>query len=287
MENSRICIGLCCFNSSRGLPYVIRNLIHLKDLFFSFQIIFYYDHSADNTIYLLKSFQNEYPEIITIIENPISVNGNKLDKIANARNNILKMIYNKFPEYEYFAMMDTNEYACIGELNLDVLKEVFSKDKITQWDSVSFDREAGYYDLWALSFPPFVYSFFHFRYNVQMVELMGKELKYLLAIQKKNRPNEFIPVYSAFNGFAIYKAKSFDGCIYTPNINLNLFPMGSIEYQTNLVPKNQLLNLFTTDCEHRHFHLQAINKNGAKIRIYPKSVFRKLQVPIKGLRGPA
>lgn len=40
------------------------------------------------------------------------------------------------------------------------------------------------------------------------------------------------------------------------------------------------------DCEHRHFHLEAIVKNNAKIRISTQSLFKKVENPPKGLRGP-
>jgi hypothetical protein len=270
------------------LPAVIRNLRQLKPLFREFQILFFYDRSDDNTLEILKAFQSEDPAHIIIIENQTPVFGDKLAKIAFARNGILRIIRDQFADYEYFAMMDTNEYSCIGELNLDVLAEVFSADIIQQWDSVSFDREAGYYDYWALSFHPFVYSFFHFKFNVRMQDLMKQAFQDGLTRQKATDPTRLIPVYSAFNGFAIYKADRFTDCTYTPVIDLSLFPPGSVEKQINLIPRNQLLNLFTTDCEHRHFHLEAIQKHGARIRIYPKSVFRKVHHPSSdGLRGPA
>ena len=46
-------------------------------------------------------------------------------------------------------------------MNLDILCEVFTEKNLKKWDSVSFDREDGYYDYWALSFHNFIYSFHH------------------------------------------------------------------------------------------------------------------------------
>ena len=40
------------------------------------------------------------------------------------------------------------------------------------------------------------------------------------------------------------------------------------------------------DCEHRHFHLEAIKKNNARIRISTKYVFSKFNNPPKNSRGP-
>ena len=36
-------------------------------------------------------------------------------------------------------MMDSNEYSCIGDINIDVLKESLL---LNNWDSLSFDRAA-------------------------------------------------------------------------------------------------------------------------------------------------
>ena len=40
------------------------------------------------------------------------------------------------------------------------------------------------------------------------------------------------------------------------------------------------------DCEHRHFHLESIQKNNARIRISPKSVFSKVGNSLHKSRGP-
>ena len=48
----------------------------------------------------------------------------------------------------------------------DLPKAARSRENILKindkWDCISFNREAGYYDMWALSFIPYVYSFNHF-----------------------------------------------------------------------------------------------------------------------------
>lgn len=114
-------------------------------------------------------------------------------------------------------MMDSNEYSCIGDINLEVIMSVLSRD---DWDAISFDREAGYYDTWALSFEPYMYSFFHFTNWNKVVNMMRDEFRKLLADYKNNKPDELIPVYSAFNGFSIYKTDKFVNCKYDSNINL-------------------------------------------------------------------
>ena len=209
--------------------------------------------------------------------------GRVLDKsrtmrIANARNEILnymrlsekKCVYNK-----YFIMMDSNEYACVGQINIDTLRDALQRSH--EWDSISFDREAGYYDYWALSFDPHIYSFYHVQNKHDVLHQMVAS--FATKLNASRDLHMLIPVYSAFNGFAIYKTHMFLNCSYSSFIHIPLFPK-------ELLP-SKIVNNFKNDCEHRKFHLEAIKKNGAKIMVSPLSIFHKLPIPNPNLRGPA
>lgn len=83
-------------------------------------------------------------------------------RIAVARNGILHVIrslHSKGFCNEYFIMMDSNEYACVGQINIPTLRSALERSD--EWDSVSFNRDAGYYDYWALSYDRYIYSTFH------------------------------------------------------------------------------------------------------------------------------
>ena len=199
-------------------------------------------------------------------------------RIANARNEILnyirlletQRIFNK-----YFIMMDSNEYACVGNINIDALCHALARSD--EWDSISFHREAGYYDYWALSFDPHIYSFYHVQNKDETLNNMVDS--FTIKLNEARESRDFIPVYSAFNGFAIYKTNMFLNCSYSSMIHIHLFPK-------ELLP-SKILNHFKNDCEHRKFHLEAIKKNGAKIMVSPLSMFYKLPIPDPSLRGPA
>lgn len=278
------CIGLCVYNNEQGLPAVIRNLLHIKNHFVKTKIIFFYDPSQDNSLFLLMDLKKRFPAEVDIIINKQTKTNMRTENIANARNGILQVIREKYSQVKYFVMMDSNEYSCIGDIQIDVLKGVFSNSE--KWDSISFDREAGYYDYWALSFNPYVYSFFHFNNWRVVVEKMRSEFTQLLNDYKQNKPDEMIPVLSAFNGFAIYKTSHFLDCCYSSNIHLEYFPPHSIEKQVQMNGDNIVSNL-NNDCEHRHFHLESIYKHNSKIRVCTQSLFKKLENPPEGLRGPA
>ena len=107
-----------------------------------------------------------------------------------------------------------------------------------------------------------------------------------LLLQKHRKTQDFISVYSAFNGFAIYKTHKFIDCEYSNIIDHSLFPLNSINNQIKKMDC-QIVKHYTNDTEHRHFHLQSIQKHHSKICIFPKFLFFKIPNPIVGLRGPA
>jgi glycosyltransferase involved in cell wall biosynthesis len=260
---------------------VLNNINKMRLLFESVQILVFYDNSTDESLKILNEYKNKYKNMEIIINN-CKISQHRVENIAFARNAILERIREKYGDYEYFIMMDSNEYSCIGDINLEVITSVLSRD---DWDAISFDREAGYYDTWALSFEPYMYSFFHFTNWNKVVNMMRDEFSKLLADYKNNKPDELIPVYSAFNGFSIYKTDKFVNCKYDSKINLSLFPRSIIEKEQEITGCN-IIHIMEGDCEHRHFHLESIQKNNARIRISTKSVFSKVGNSLHKSRGP-
>jgi hypothetical protein len=279
-------IGLCVYNSARGLPSVLKNIDKIKKhrLFTDIKIVVSYDNSKDKSLNILEMYEKENKKDIEIIKNENRTSKIKTENIAFARNQILERIREKYANYEYFIMMDTNEYSCIGDINVNILEDVIKRKD--EWDSMSFDREAGYYDTWALSFEPFIYSFFHCEKSSVVVKKMREAFSKILNENKTNTPDNYIDVYSAFNGFAIYKTAIFSNCTYHSNIQFKLFPKDILKKQINACGGCKFLPSLKNDCEHRAFHLEAKQKNNAKIKICTKSLFSKLSIPQK-LRGPA
>ncbi len=263
----RCAFGICVYNNEFGLPYVLKNILELqRNKVFNIDIIAYLNDCSD-----MSAISLSYVPMTIVNGGPADIKTQRTVRIACARNAILEKIAKNAGTFEYFAMIDTNEYACVGDIDTDVVKRVLSlKDK---WDSISFTKEAGYYDIWALSYDPFVYSFLHFNNWSELVATMRKDITEKLNYFRNN--GELMPVYSAFNGFAIYKTDKFINFRYSDIINLNLFPVDSISKEERLIGSS-IVKTFANDCEHRAFHLQAIHA-GARIFICPESVFRKFQ----------
>lgn len=300
-SNNNCVIGLCVYNNEPGLPSVLSNIIKISEskLFEKITVVAFYDYSSDKSHSIMDKFKSQCSnciEMVIIINKSNAsrqmrmdfggvnrvLDKNRTARIALARNGILHYIrsqqaigiYNK-----YFIMMDSNEYACVGQINIETLRSALHRSD--EWDSISFDREAGYYDYWALSFDPHIYSFYHVENRNETLNNMVTSF----ATKLKNAKNavdkqyDLIPVYSSYNGFAIYKTDAFLNCSYSSEININLFPK-------QLLP-SKISNHFKNDCEHRKFHLEAIKKNHARIMVSPLSIFYKLPIKNSALRGPA
>lgn len=299
MENNNCVIGLCVYNNEHGLPSVLSNIIKISEskLFEKITVVAFYDYSSDKSYSIMEKFKIQYSNFIEFViinqhqnrqmrmdfgnANRV-LDKNRTTRIAIARNGILNCIrsqrasgvYNK-----YFIMMDSNEYACVGQINIETLRSALHRS--SEWDSISFDREAGYYDYWALSFDPHIYSFYHVENRNETLNNMVTSFATKLKNAKDtvDKQYDLIPVYSSYNGFAIYKTDVFLNCSYSSEININLFPK-------QLLP-SKILNNFKNDCEHRKFHLEAIKKNNARIVVSPLSIFYKLPIKNPALRGPA
>jgi hypothetical protein len=194
----------------------------------------------------------------------------KVENICHARNSLLDILRSDYSEVPYFIMIDSNNYSCVGDINMDVLDGVMGR---SDWDAISFDREAGYYDFWALSYYPFLYSFFHFTDYKVVLGMMQEDFERVLENQKQKNSDDLIVVCSAFNGFSIYRAGFFLNCSYDTTIDFRWFSQRFIQDQQRITGKS-IIKFKKFDCEHRKFHLEAIRKNNARIRICVKSLFK-------------
>jgi hypothetical protein len=270
---SSCCICLCVLNNEEGLPFVLKNIDKLREeqVFKNLQILVYYDKSTDSSLNILKNYQLQNHSLV-IYENLEPLNAPRTERIAHARNGLLKMLRENFSHYEYFAMMDSNNYSCVGKIRPYVLAQML--ERYNEWDSISFDREAGYYDHWALSYDPFIYSFFHFQNWRDAVAKLRNDFGQRLEYQRRNNPNGLIRVYSAFNGFSLYKMSHFIECSYSSDIKAMAFPQGLIQKHCNTIGQN-IIPQYRGDCEHRFFHLDSIRRKNSRVCISLLSLFGK------------
>ena len=298
-NNISVAVCLCVYNNEKGLPYCLKNIEAIRHIFYRMVINVVYDISKDNSYQILEDFKkkNEDKKMaeripVNIVINTAERNINsKSENIARCRNILLDMIRKRYSNYDYFIMMDTNDYSCIGQINVQLMHDIMHPENnefdndISNYDAFTFDREAGYYDWWALSFDPYIYSFYHISNSFKVNDQMKKMFTDILHYYRIHRPNELIPVYSAFNGFGIYKTNKFLNCSYSSDIQMDLFPKHII-HNLIYITKSNIFNHFKDDCEHRKFHLEAIKKNNAKIGVSTKYMFFKHENLPPNVIGP-
>jgi len=273
MENKKCCICGPVKNCGPYLEKVFQNIEKIGSIFDDYKIILFYDISSDNTLQILKKYQ--------LINNRLEFYVNKQPlfpfrtyNIAFARNSCINQIKEKYSDYSYFIMMDFDDVNC-KNVQPEILKKYLSEMN-NDWDSLSFQTSPHYYDIWGLSIYPYCFSYNHFKNNEKFYTIIQKYVEKKLSSLE---PDTLLPCISAFNGFSIYKTSIFKDCSYDGKIRFDLIPKKfiqahSLASQSPLIYKKyKTVNGFYEDCEHRAFHLQALFKKGAKIRISPEVLF--------------
>ena len=160
MPAPRCCICGTVRNCGKYLDKIFVNMEIISRLFSNYAIIIYADASNDNTIAKLKQYQQKNPRL-TLIINTEALLKYRTHRIAKGRNKCLDIIRTKYPDYEYFIMMDCDD-VCSNPIKTEVLSEYLNR---SDWDSLSFNRKGDsstdsghYYDIWALQYEPFYWD---------------------------------------------------------------------------------------------------------------------------------
>jgi len=268
----------CCIcgpvrNCGPFLKRVFKNIEKVGSLFDDYQIIIYYDDSFDNTLQILKNYEKQNNKLKLIINNNTrEMSPFRTHRIAHARNQCVQYVKDTHPDFRYFIMMDfddPNSKTC----NIEVIKKYLER---IDWDALTFNTRPAYYDIWALSIYPFCFSYNHFKNNSYYYKVM----QHYVTLKLHNLKNdELLPCISSFNGFSIYRADKFLNCKYDGKVNLNLIPIHYMRAHMRATKSKIIFKDYGNvkgkyeDCEHRAFHVEAINKNNAKIMISPEIVF--------------
>ena len=258
-QNSCVICG-CVKNCEKYLKDVFSNIKKIQSLFKTTKILMSFDMSNDYTLKVLCELKKEFDMDIIINKDPITPS--RTVNIERARNKLLDTIYDKYNTWDYFIMIDMDDVASKPIYIESLIDGLNKKD---EWDGLFFNN-MNYYDYWALSFDDFMYSCWHVDNPKKVINLMNRKFKKMI----KN--TELLECSSAFGGFGIYKIPSFVNCRYSSMIDLKLFEnydFKTIEDKYSI--KYKVDNIY--DCEHRYFHMNAINVNKARLRISNKCLF--------------
>lgn len=244
-RESSVFIAGTALNIKPYLPAVIGNSYILASLFKSYSIIIYCNATdMDSLSGWLKNDSNVH----VIEEKPYGPGfEQKPARLAFARNKILSAVRENIEnranrDSTFLIMMDMDEMIS-NVFNTSVLQT--SLDNNDQWDSVSYNRKR-YYDIWALRYNKFDSNVWGFGSDSsKLVKIIMNDISRVLATSDER----FVPVYSAFNGLAIYKLLATDDCLYD----------GENREPYVVSPWG--------DCEHVAFHKCIREKNKGKIVI--------------------
>jgi hypothetical protein len=267
-------LGCCVRNVSVFLNHTFNNIDIISENFSEFAVVFFYDESSDDTLDKLKLYQNHYNEKINIIINNETMLEHRTHRIANARNKILEFIENKYSDFDFYILLDSGDESAYKIDNTILSKYLLRND----WDGLFFNRyglPCPNYDIWALQFDVFIQNCWSFDKPVDIITIMRSILD-----QKLNnlKDDELLEVYSAFNGIGIYRLNKFIGIRYDATIQ-RYFSNNELENMLKYIKDNYNLETIVNEgavenCEHIGFHINAIRKNNAKIRMSKDLIYK-------------
>lgn len=271
----------CCIcgpvrNCEPFLNKVFENIEKIGTLFEDYEILIYYDPSNDNTLSKLKEYQQKNHRLKLYVNKSLCSNY-RTHRLAVARNFCLNYVKSlDLNEYPFFIMMDFDDVNC-KEVNPEILQKYLTRN---DWDGLSFNTIPKYYDIWGLSLYPYCFSYNHFENaSIDNVKAYTCIQDYIENKLSELGSGELLRCLSSFNGFSIYRTNKFLNTYYDGKIRMDLLPKHYIEANIKAVNSKIIYHDYGhikgahEDCEHRAFHIQAINKDDARIMISPEKMF--------------
>lgn len=297
---SRILICGVGKNVDFAAKNTIKNIERLGKKFADYKAIIYENNSTDKTVSIYKNWARNNSCVIFISETlskrelPLC----RTEKIARARNRVLSVV-REYSNYDYLLMVDL-DFTCNWPIEA-ILETIKSS---IEWDCVSANGIASpgyflnenelYWDR---------YAFRDQRYPLGP-ELLGDPWwpecgSTPFTLDEKG---EWVSVYSAFGGLAIYKMESISGCEYsgivtsdledyyrfilesTPRPNSQIskyYDLNHIKPKESKIPVVFRANTpserprnyrFVTCCEHLPFYASMFCRGHGKFFINPKMV---------------
>lgn len=269
-----IVIAGAVYNCGVHIDAVFENIRAITTLFRDYHLLIAYDESPDNTLEKLEEWKLKLPQMTLLKGRKTS--RRRTDNLVIARNRYLETMRKMYVTmlFPYFIVMDFDD-VCSEPIRLTVLQYMLAQS--SKWEALSFPGKNSYYDIWALSCAPYWLSYLHFR-NPNRALVCAKNF-----ILRELVKGEWIPVHSAFGGFAVYKSDPFLKCTYANSFrqNLSFLTPAMIQAHEQAVVSRMLPTWAQTlrkwvaddDCEHRYFHFQATFGHRARMYIVPVALF--------------
>jgi hypothetical protein len=227
--NKKILLVGTVSNVAKTIERELKVVLKALSVFDSVQVFLVESDSNDETVKILEkiALKNRNFEFIALGKLK-SKYPKRIARIAYCRNVYVKHIreHNTISKWDYVAVAD------LDGMNFKLRKKGIQScfEKNIDWDGVMANQRFGYYDLYALRAPGWVEEDCFISINrdkkllkhpkilhISLIDFLiqfnhfdkfrKKHIYDKMKIIKKN--NRFIPVFSAFGGFAIYKPNVF------------------------------------------------------------------------------
>lgn len=254
--NSTLYIASCSrgYGLANHLPALLANIDVLASFWTDWRLCIYVDEDAAEVILSMN-----HTNIDIIYQAHVLPNGKyRTERISAGRNACLHHVRSLVEkshhtlENSYFAVMDMDDVN-VSPFRADVISG--GLQNLEEWDVLTFNREP-YYDFWAARYAGYDKNIFQdagTRAEVGAWKQFGMH-KYFGTDVLDVSPLLYFPVYSAFNGIAIYKLNYTQHCTY----NWEFEGWHNEKYRE--------------ECEHVPFNKCIIAKHDGKVRIYNKKI---------------
>lgn len=221
LENNpkgKILICGVCKDVEPAIPCTIRNAEELGNLFEDYRVVIYENNSKDKTNAMLSDWASKNPKVIfkseTLLPEELAIS--RTDLIARARNHVLNIIrMSDYADFDYLVMVDLD-----FQNNWPISEIVATTQSEIEWDCVSANgirpyggHQRAYWDRYAFRSTAFPFG----------PEIMGDG--WWGELERTWFPittTDWMPVYSAFGGLAIYKTATILDLSYSGVVTMEL-----------------------------------------------------------------
>ena len=248
----KIALCMVCRNVERYLEAIFENIKKLTK--YNLILIIEYDNCIDNTFESIKRYIANLKvehKIIHLIGNNSKY---RTERIANARNACLDYLYT-LKDIDYHIMIDADDVN-IKPWNMNLIDSVFNSEN--SWDAISFNGDnskegkGNYYDKWALLIDDFLWHCWG--YGDFSPIIVSEMEKY---VSEKFEKEDLVECHSAFNGFCIYRTKTFEDIRY----------IGRISEIKNKYFKKEYINKSLNFIQSRKFIME-LAKRGKRMNVH-------------------
>ncbi len=264
-----ILISGICRDVEHALPNMKSNVEALGSCFEDYRVVLYENNSQDRTVEMLKCWSLENDKVLVKSETWERFFSSRTETIAKARNCLLDWIEELHFEKEYkiLVMMD---FDFLSSFPIDEIVKSIQDPR--DWDAICANG------IYSVS-DPFYWDRYAFR-NLEFPygpEVIGDSWWWHDVYDRIYfREDDWIPVFSAFGGFAIYKTKDVLECRYSGIVteDVKRFYKEILGKEVFFFPNTYWehpldLDLLTC-CEHIPFYASMREKGYDRIFINPK-----------------